>query len=1158
VLHEAVHRAADSVLMNKSHPLTRRLDALRTNLLKSMPATTYGLSNVRELLAEGMTNPVFRRDLSLINVNGEKISAWQKFKNIMHGFLRSIMGGPTPGPGSARSEIDAIFDAILASNPNEVMSGEILGASFSMDGARNVLDRVHANTRRPTKADMERVGKVLADKKIPPGWKGMFLRLFVPLDYLSASAEKYMPSAREVHDLIQQHKARTQHVLEKVTQTVSSISRALNKHRRDQSIVDDFNRVLSQGSLTGVDARKPRSAYEGYGYRYNVLDADGNITGIVESPRYATVPERDEALRAYNAKLPEGTPAKARARQGFEQTDTMLEDYDRIRAAYDRLPADLRPAINRAFALPLAISEDLTAAIKARLASLLPEDYHLQNKIFGAIYSRMLSGMNIDPYQPLRREGEYWLSYSAMDPETGTVDTFKHSFHTVEQRNHAIRMLEALPADQQVSGIVSYQNPGERKAQPRVAMEFVADVLDAIDGSEVLKQVDNGALRGEIINLMFDNMPETSFVHSFRRRQGVRGFIGDFGPVTDGLTAGDTIKNLQKGSERVARQAADLHYGAKFAATRSKLKKEFDEFQHREIPGMSNVQRSNENAIAEQYHKVLDDYTGVAFRQRSKWARRVVGGAYMMTLGFNASTALITLAQIPMVVTPYLSGKYNVRGTVAAIGEASRLLTSSGRERPVTRIGEDGQLETHRARVYRWDYSLNNYDFTKPENAYLKELHDVAEFNGLFNRSLVQDELLGETATPTEKVAAISGMMQHHAERYSRETSLMAAYFLELQQRMGNSDAMGDFIAKLRSGEVMADPDMARAAAKVAVDLSETTNGPIYAAGGPLASNNDLGSVLYLFKRHPLSMINLLAQTAIRSAGPNTEDRRIARRQAAGLFGMLGLMSGVMGLPLIQQIGWLWDMMFTDDDDLDFESTLRTSLGEAGSYGLLDYMTGLKVSERIGYGDAIYRPGFASDNLPTYARLVEGFGGPVVGLGIKYSDRVRKLIGEEEYWRAGEAAAPTALANMMRAIRFHNEGIRTMRYDPIVEDVGPFSTTAQALGFMSAPYAQQLAANAAGTRINNAIASKRTNLMRQRYVALRKGDAARAQEIMARIQEFNQAHPYYPITPADLRASLRSHEDTSARTHSGVAFNPKIDAYIRDLTAQFGPATIRG
>jgi hypothetical protein len=726
--------------------------------------------------------------------------------------------------------------------------------------------------------------------------------------------------------------------------------------------------------------------------------------------------------------------------------------------------------------------------------------------------------------------------------------------------------LQQLPPEQQVSNLEPYQNIGSRNARPNVPLEFVSGVLDAIDTSEALSRaVDptTGAganIRQQVIELMFDTLPESSFMNSFKRRAGIRGFIGDVTPLTEGMSAGDTVKNLRESAMRISRQATDLKYGAEFAAARKALTDEATEFQNTNPKRLPTEELSRQRAEASQYYDLLTEYTSVPFRQRSALSRSLTGGAYMLTLGFNVSTALITLSQVPLFVAPFLSGKHGMGRTMAAIGEANRLITGSGRERTIERIGTNGQIEQVRVPVRIWDYSLDNYDFSDPANRHLETLHRVAKDNGVFNRSLMQDELLGEQPTVTQKIAAATGVMQHHAERYSRETALMAAYHLELQDAMGQQNVQfAEFVAGLKDGTIQPSPEQAQRAAEAAVNVSEKTNGPIYAAAGPMASQNDLGAIMYLFKRHPLSMLNLIGQTAMRANPFGTNDpndRKIAQRQFGAMMGTMGLMSGALGLPLMQQVGWLYDSLFAEDDEPDFDTMVRTTLGEAGAFGLIDYVTGTKVSERIGLGSAIYRPGFASERLPLPYQIAEGVGGPVLGLGLKYLDRAPKLLEQGEYGRFAEAVLPSAFANVARALRFSDEGIRTMRGDPVVDDIGPFHIAAQSLGFMPTQYAQRLAMNSMGTRINNAIDTKRRQLLQQLNKARRDGDTDTVRRVNEEIREFNQRHPNNPITGETRRSSMRAFNDMTARTNYGLAVSPRNQAYIQSLTDAYGPSSL--
>jgi len=1180
ILHEATHAVADQVLTNKSHPLTRQLDKLRTELLKSMPVTNYGLSNVREFLAEGMTNPTFRRDLSYVTAEGRPISAWRRFKNSMRNWLRSLMGRDSIKPDTALTALDRALDGVIAINPNEMGSGDVVGASFAPGGATRILDEARDRMRVPTKADMRQVGEIISDRALPSTWRQTFMRYAVPMNYLSTLASKHLPSARAVFETMEKMQADIGKGSEKVMFTTEATAKVMAK--KPDAVIKTFGQLVHEASRLQVDPRKPESEYKGYSYSYPVFDSNGEVTGRKESKRYKTEQERTKALIAFNRRLTkeQRTNRMIQAKRSFDESPEQLADWRRLNGIYKSLPADVQGEVTRMFALQPNVGQELVAAVKARLEALLPGQRVLQDKVFGMIHDKILSGKLLDPYVPLRRQGQYWLSYSAVDPmsvvndpvtgrpdySNAQIEQFKHSFESEAERSEAMRRLQALPPESQVSNITPYRNKGSDAARPQVPLEFVANVLGAIDGSDTLGEMvdpvtgQKGDVKKQIIEMMFDTLPETSFMNSFRKREGIRGFIGDTTPISSEVVGGDVVKNLRESAMRISRQAINLKYGAEFAAIRKNLLDEDAKNQGENPQNLPLRELAKAREASSMYADMMIEATGVPFKNRSNWSRTATSATYMMTLGFNASTALITLSQVPLFVAPFLAGKHGMARTVSAIGAANRILAGSGKERTIERIGIDGQVEQVRVPVRIWDFSVENYDTTQPENAYLRALQEVGNRFGVFNRSLQQDELLGEQPNVWQKIAGYSGLFQHHAEMYSRQVSLISSYHLNLQEQMGMQDTpMGEFVQGLKDGTIQPSPEQTNAAALEAVEVSEKTNGPIYAAAGPLASHGDVTSIMYLFKRHPLSMLNLIYQTMTRAnpLGSNDPaDRKMAQKQFAGMIGMLGLLSGAMGLPMMQQLGWLYDFFLADEDEPDFDTVVRTNLGEAGAFGLINYLTGLNVGDRIGMGGAIYRPSFTSENLPVQYRIFEGIGGPVVGLGNKYLNRVPELFAQGEYQRGLEAVLPSAVANVARAIRFGGEGIQTMRGDPVVDDIGPFHVAAQAFGFMPVQYTQRLAMNSAGTRIDNAIKTKRSQLMSNRNRALREGDFDTVRKIDEDIREFNQRHPQFPILPKNLAASIRSFNDRSARTNYGLAVSPRNQALINSLMEQYGRSSI--
>jgi hypothetical protein len=1169
LMHEVAHATTDMALTNKSHPLFKQMENLRLDLLEFMPKSINGLLDVRELLAEGLTNREFRIDLSNVNVNNEPFSAWQKFKNSLKNFLRNLIGLKSKPLGSPADIVDGVLENILASSPSQVGSGEVLSASFRPGGAKEVLRGFASKVKVPDKNDLAKFKETMRDVGISPKVKRAIIWAAMPLDYVADAAKKYMPSARKMHALIGQHKAERDKFASMINNTADVIG---EHHKNNPDQVSLFEKIRFSATTLEMDPRKPISQYEGFTYRYKILDSFGNVSDTVTSKRYKTVAERNRAMRTHNtANIPNTTQAK----KAFNEDPEKLKAFKELQREYNSLNKEGRDAIDRVFNLPTKIWQELQVVLKERLELMFEGEPEIQQRVFKKIYDKIFSESLIDPFQALSRDsGEYGLSYFGMHPETGEVGPFVHFFQTSELRVDAMRRLEALGPEAEIKDMIPFMNT-ERGGREKIPMKFISDILDVVEKSGDLTK----DAQEKIAEIVLNSAPETSFLNSFRKRKGTEGYIGGLSPLTtERLSAGDSVANIRSNALKLANSVVNIRYGARFSKLKSDLKAELAEYQSRSENGP--VERAKDQAESQIYFDALTSYADSAFQNRGRAAQALTGGAYALTLGFNVSTAVMTFASIPMFLAPYLAGKYGMRSTVQALGIGGRILAGTGRTRTEQRVGIDGKIEEFQKEGGRFDYSLDNTDLTDPSNplAYLAPLQDLGRRSGIFGRSLMQDitdgqgtSARGNIGSIAQKIVAKSGIFQHYAERYNRETALISAYLLALKKAAKDSN-MGDFSVKqltkkLEAGEITFTESQMSDAAVEAADISEKTNGSMYAASSTQAAQSDIGSIIFLFKRHPLSMYNLIFQTMMRSVKTKAqiamlpeseraaalEDRRIAQLQLGGMMGATALTAGALGLPLVQQIGWIYDM-FAEDDEEDFETVTRIALGEWGALGFIDYITGARVSERISMSGAFYRPGFSSENLPVLFQAIEGLGGPVVGLMLK-QDRTYKLFAEGDLWRGTESLLPSAVANVLRGIRYADEGVRTRRYDPVIDDIGPFSVAGQFFGFMPAEYARQLDVNAAGLRIDNAINKKRTRLLSKLNRSDIVGDRETSRDTMREIAAFNRRNPNNQITSDTIEKSRKTFKKRTDKTNHGVVYTDRNLSRIMETVNAFGPAT---
>jgi hypothetical protein len=1153
VLHELVHAAADTELDNLNSPFTRRLEQVLERARATMPTTSYGLTDRYELLTEGMTNPEFLQQLATVNVDGTPVTLLDQFRNAILNFIRRITGFPQRKPATLLDEVDAIFNTITSPTFNSAGAGRLMGSSYQAPQVRGKL----MNGTATRLADMtprakQQFQRIMDNARESSRVRELIVKAAVPLRNLVDMAKPFIPQAEQVFKLIEEHGA----VVDRNTRVVQATVKRIGAYLKENlDKVDTFNDVRLLASLHQVDPRKARSFYNQFRLYYDKLDAKGDFIAR-EYETYSTREARNEAIRKLNATK---STTRSRARWGGDPDTDKLEIYDRLAPMYQSLGSEGQAAYQQALDLFNHFHKETARVLRARVTGMFPGNRARQEQVYGEIYKKIFSDNVIVPYQPLQRKGNFWLSYEARDPETGELALYKESFETRQERSAAIEELATIKASGvEIDKVNPYEQSRRASDRPQVPLGFAVDVLNAIDLADMETDT-RDKIQKQITELIFDAAPERSFVQAYRRRQGTLGFLGGRGPRDARLSRQDTTQLLMEKGFSVSRQVADMEYGIRMQTVQNEIAKTVAEAT--DNPKLPPKEQAVLTSRMGMYRDLLSEYGSAMNNQRSALSRNLTSGTYGLTLGLNVSTAALTFFQVPTVIVPYLAGRHGMRSTTTAMFNAMRVLSGSGNMREEAFIGPDG-LTTERVRVGRYDASLNNYDFDDPKNANLaryRELRDEMDRRGVFNRSITQDIMdFDNPDNLFQRLIGMSGYMQHHAERYTRESTAIAAYDLELQ-KIAREEGVIDLNKVSEDGK--------RRAADAAVYTSELTNGTILAAGAPLWAQGDIGAIIYLFKRFGLHMYNLLYKTMRESfkglpdpADPNYAnaqfDRRAARLQTAGILGSVALFSGAQGVPFYQMIANLYDM-FADDDEEDFETLTRTSIGELGYNGIINYLTGASIADRIGLSGMFYRESFRSEDLPPVWAFAEGIGGPVVGMINKYTDTVVSRLSEGDVFRATEAAMPTAVGNIMRAYRYLFDGINTLRGDPIVGDISPYSGALQAFGFMPVEYRYQLDQNAFGKGVDNAINTQRTNLLRRLNLARRLGDRDAYGDTLQAIREFNARNPQNPILQDTIVDSARTYVEATGRMHHGVLFSSRNDAMIRQML-QWGEPTVWG
>jgi hypothetical protein len=793
----------------------------------------------------------------------------------------------------------------------------------------------------------------------------------------------------------------------------------------------------------------------------------------------------------YTSTLEQVDPSKPRTT--YAKDAEKLKAWDAMQSDWRSLGESGQSVYNQMRDTYKKMYDQVKDVLDARIDSAI-DDKGTANKVKAEVYQRLFASGSIEPYFPLTRSGKYWLSYSAVDPRYGNKEFYVEAYETSYARDQAIKELRADPKAK-ADDIQKFANANQINYRKAPATSFVNGVLRTLEANKVDANVTE-----EVMRLFLNTLPETSFAQSFRRRKGTLGFQHD------------AIGALRTKTFSLSRQLSNMEYGQKFEKLRA------------EIKDYVRSQGNNEQAV--EYMDEMDARIDYAISPNvPQWSKLATSFGFNMTLGFNVSSAIVNLAQVPLVVMPYLGGKYGYGVTSVAIGRATRIFTNSGFDREVEMlVPTDKGEKTVKVKAFP---SIDNYDFSKhPELKHLETLVKVAGARGQLNRSQIYDILdVGEENNLLTKVNAASGFVFHHGERMNRQIALVSAYELELNQ--------------MRKDGRKIDAKAEQEAADYAVYVTELTNGGTAAAAAPRIAQGPLGRVLFMYKRYGVSMYYMLFKTArdaLKDQDP--EVRKAAMKQIAGIYGSAALIAGASGVPMFGVAAMVYNIFKGDDDD-DMDTAARKWMGELYYSGLGNAVFGVEIANRVGLSDLLFRDTTTRPSDSVMLSLMEQAGGPVLGVASRV-ERGLKLINEGHTERGIEQMLPSAIGNMMKAMRFGTEGANTLRGDPITGELGPWNTFAQFFGFAPAEYTRQLEINSSLKNIERKTMEDRTKLLRNFYIATRNGDAQERSEVLKKMLDFNKKHPTAAITPDTIDNSMAQHMKTSAEMYHGITINKSL------------------
>ena len=1140
ILHEMTHAATSSELANPQNPSTKQLNTLFEAVRDDL-GTIYGSQNLDEFVAEARSNPKLRLRLARMNPKTGGANYLERFNNIMLNIIRRLFSQPTKTVDTALSESDRLIEGVLSPSPESRNADKLF-----MDD-KNILKVMASRLRSPTKKDAKELNRYISNALTPKnlkrrlkqftfyGWLPLFN--FVNLEVV----KKYLPMAQEVD-------------------TIS---------RRRAADIDRSNKKI-ESTLTPIAKWSKKNIVNG---QYQIF------SDVIFSSTLANV---IPYLPLADAKKKYKDPEK-------------LDAYLTLRDEYRKLDSEGQKYVKTMFNVFIGIKEDVKEALLVRLEStnLSSEE---KTKLSNRIYEKMFNAGLLEVYAPLMRKGDYWMQYTAKDPVTRKPEVFLEGFESMNALEDVKKDIDALTEIDYEGEITEAVASGMSKEDAIFAINgvevfedrlsfnykdapsgtFVNDVLEILQVNKVDSKVEES-----IMNLYVGLLPEASMAKGFIRRRNIRGFDGDVVPRLQGnRPKHDIVRAFKMKASSMARQITQLKYSGELSRLQARIDKHVKE-NHRAD--------SNAFFLKNQLKEYMDF---IANEDVAIYTRLGTGFGFAMTLGANLSSALMNPFQIALNGWGFWSGKYGDIETIKTISLATKLFLKSGRSTISEVYGADSVNDLAVTDQGMAGRSIGNYDFEDktlaPEILDLDVLEEMSKIDAQLQLSFVQEQLDMDYLKDdlVNKTQQVSGYMFHHSERFVRQVTLATTYILELQKL--RQEAI-DKIAKdkdipLKKAEELyyketkkedgtlkqLDKSLKLSAYNEARFFNEMSNGGAIATGAPPLASGKRGfrgiiKIAFLFKRFGVTQALYLGHLVKRSfvkdnaknrkkiveklnitdelAGKRLrEHRAIAKNQLVRTYLAYATIAGVMGLPGLNTLGAIYDMLFVDDDDEDFKTMVRNQLHALPRDGLVNFVTGVDFASRLGLADFVFRESMMDDSDKGWLQQVGNLlGGPVVGVANNYARAIKEIKGGE-FTKGIRTMMPTFFKNMTKgAITYPlDDGVRNKNYD-LIYDTSPLENLGQFFGFTPVGYKKKMEQANAKKSIEIAINKKASDLKATYYAAFKQGDDDMQSEIMEDIQKFNTKHPQKFISLEDLAKSVYTRSKTSQQVEmDGVYLDKKL------------------
>ena len=1170
-LHEVSHAATLKSLSNPNAASTKRLQQL-FEYVKANMESVVGTENLAEFVAEAYTNPIFQQKLARLaipeNYKNPKALQNQNALGAIWAWVKDTIYKLTSGrlgePFSVLDETNVIIAQILSSSRANASD---VGPMFTMAVTDGTIDKavdsyVLANRRaaerekeRPIRNWFNQIRDAFTWRLVDKPLKQLALYGMNSRLLSEVGAAYKIPQLKQLHDLIGEQERAIQVQTDMIKATALNLEKWKNSKTTTPERYADFNELMHYSSIEGVNLGNDADSYGGDKRKWY----DANI-------------KRYEAL----------------GEEGQKQYQSIFQMYQRI-------------------------LNTMKANILKPLESFIP-DQKVRNTLKDKIIAKLFDSARIDPYIPLTREGRYWLQYDVGG------ETVYQTFNTEGDRNRfraSIRGDNRVTNDVEFDGSKRYNlgdispNTGigqiiaelrNNGADENLVERIIQMYIESMPDSSFIQSLQT---RDNKAGFQMDVLQGINIKAFEMARQAVNiAYTRDIYQLKNNMET--DLEERHKRANFVIAYEEKQARGEKLTPAEQKEVTSF----RKSFGDPEGFSRDNIDAFRDTFAVRAQ----VATNPSTSWMERLPIVANQATflgiMGGNISSAVLQLAGLPMILWPMLSGKTNMSSAGADIYAGMRIFAGSGLEREVPGQGESAgdavSVMLREAYVgapsienfykldkdgkflgIRKDLKLNDdpkqvfysrvdkngkvvQKFTQKQ--FVEEIMGLVQLaanRGLLNRT-IQQELQGQDTSGQKSSSpwlqgwknfnTIMSHPFHIGDRGQRQISLVASYLNEVE-RLNNKPN------KAKGEHLLSQEEIKKLAEEEAIRMTELTSGTNLLGQAPPIAQKSIGRMMMMFRTYGATMYYLQTKQAVDlykefRTGKDKEAKMLALKQ---LIGVQVATAAMAGLPMLTPIGIILSTLdyWGDEEEETYDAAFRQAIGEGFYKGGVNFVlaqAGLPIdlSQRIGLAHLILGSRRYDFDRSLEESIVEEV------LGAPWSTLQRMLRGrdkllEGEFQRGVEDILPISVRNMMQAYRFANEGALTRRGDPITQaDFNSGTIAAKFLGFAPAEYtfAQERAQDI--KRIDKAVTSKKSKLLKRYYIAQRMGDMKGLREVKRDIQEFNTKHrknfPDAVIDTDTINRSMKMHMRTSEEMFNGVQLSPST----RDTLKQWAESYDRG